>query len=91
MKDVDVKKIVGEVAARHGVLIDDNDPLMVALTANGLVLEALARELLAESRSVVEKLESASVTLPEEAKSALCHAAMRPCTPRAPPPRASPR
>ncbi len=77
MKDVDVKKIVGEVAARHGVLIDENDPLMVALTANGLVLEALARELLAESRAVVEKLESASVALPEEARAALAQAAER--------------
>ena len=70
-----LKKIVGEVAARHGVLIDDNDPLMVALTANGLVLEALARELLAESRAVVEKLESASVALPEETRAALAQAA----------------
>ena len=75
MKDVDVKKIVGEVAARHGVLIDENDPLMVALTANGLVLEALARELLTESRAVVEKLESASVALPEETRAALAQAA----------------
>ena len=77
MKDVDVKKIVGEVAARHGVLIEENDPLMVALTANGLVLEALARELMAESRAVVEKLESASVGLPEEARAALAEAAER--------------
>jgi hypothetical protein len=77
VKDVDVKKIVGEVAARHGVLIDENDPLMVALTANGLVLEALARELMAESRAVIEKLESASVGLPEEARAALAQAAER--------------
>ena len=77
MKDVDVKKIVGEVAARHGVLIDENDPLMVALTANGLVLEALARELMAESRAVVEKLESTTVGLPEEARAALTQAAER--------------
>lgn len=52
MKDVDVKKIIGEVAARHGVLIEENDPLMVALIANGLVLEVPAWELMALSRAL---------------------------------------
>ena len=75
MKDFDVKKIVGEVAARHGVLIDTNDPLMVALTANGLVLEVLAKELLIEVQTVALKLESVSVALPIEARVALAQAA----------------
>src|SRR5262245_4884081 len=48
---------------------------MVALTANGLVLEALAKELLAELQRVSSRLESIGVSLPEEAQSALKGAA----------------
>jgi len=72
---IDVKRIVGEVAARHGVLIEENDPLMVALTANGVVLEALARELLAELQGASARLENLTVNLPEEAGAALKEAA----------------
>ena len=39
------------------------------------MLEALARELMPESRAVVEKLESASFALPEETRAALAQAA----------------
>lgn len=75
MRQIDVKQVVGEVAAKHGVLVEENDPLMVALTANGLVLEALAKELLAELQRVSSRLESVGVSLPEEAQSALKGAA----------------
>ena len=75
MNALDVKKIVGEIAARHGVLIDENDPLMVALTANGIVLDALAQQLLAEVRAVAERLGSASASLPAETRAALAQAA----------------
>lgn len=75
VNEVDVKRIIGEVAARHGMLLGDDDPLMVALTANGLVLEVLARELMAESAAIAERLEAARVTLPEETRVALIQAA----------------
>lgn len=75
MKQVDVKKLVAEVAAKHRVLIEENDPLMVALTANGLVLEALAKELLVELQSASARLQSVSVHLPDEARVALKNAA----------------
>jgi len=39
VKQIDVKRVVGEVAAKHGVLVEENGPLMVALTANGVVLD----------------------------------------------------
>ena len=71
MRQIDVKQVIGEVAAKHGVLVEENDPLMVALTANGLVLEALAKELLAELQRVSSRLECVGVNLPEEARSAL--------------------
>lgn len=75
MRQIDVKQVIGAVAAKHGVLVEENDPLMVALTANGLVLEALAKELLAELQRVSSRLESIGVNLPEEARSALKGAA----------------
>lgn len=75
MKDIDVKRIVGEVAAKHRVLVEEDDPLMVALTANGAFLEALAAELLEELRSVSVRLENVSLTLPAETTSALKEAA----------------
>lgn len=75
MKEIDVKRIVGEVAARHGVLVEENDPLMVALSANGVILEALARELLDELRAVSARLEDVTMELPDEMSAALKQAA----------------
>jgi hypothetical protein len=75
VRQIDVKKIVGDVAAKHGVLVEENDPLMVALSANGVLLEALAHELLDELRSVSAHLVNASVNLPGEASVALKEAA----------------
>lgn len=71
MRQIDVQKIVGEVAAKHGVLIEEDDPLMVALSANGVLLDALAQEMLDELRSVCDRLENVSVNLPSEASAAL--------------------
>ena len=75
MRQIDVKKIVGEVAAKHGVLVEEDDPLMVALSANGVLLDALAQEMLDELRSVSAHLENVSVNLPGEASAALKEAA----------------
>ena len=75
MREIDVKRIVGEVAARHGVLVEENDPLMVALSANGVLLEALARELLDELRTVSARVENVTMELPDEMSAALKQAA----------------
>ena len=75
MKEIDVKRIVGEVAARHGVLVEENDPLMVALSANGVLLEALAQELLDDLRTVAARLEDVTLELPDETSAALKQAA----------------
>jgi hypothetical protein len=75
VRPIDVKKIVGDVAAKHGVLVGENDPLMVALSANGVLLEALAQELLSEVRSVSADLHDVSINLPDEASAALEQAA----------------
>jgi len=75
VRQIDVKKIVGEVAARHGVLVEEGDPLMVALSANAVLLDALAQEMLDELRSVSAHLENVSVNLPGDASAALKEAA----------------
>jgi hypothetical protein len=80
VRQIDIKRVIGEVAAKHGVLVEDNDPLMVALTANGVVLQALARELLAELQSVSTRLETVSLSLPDEASAALKEAAEQAAT-----------
>ena len=75
MRQIDIKKIVGEVAAKHAVLVDQDDPLMVALTANGVLLDALAQEMLDELRTVSAHLENMSVNLPGKTSAALKEAA----------------
>jgi hypothetical protein len=75
VRQIDVKKIVGDVAAKYGVLVEENDPLMVALSANGVLLEALAQELLNEVRSVSADLHDVTIHLPGEASAALKEAA----------------
>lgn len=75
MKQINVKKIIGEIAGRHGVLIEENDPLMVALTANGAVLDALANELLSELHRASARLEGVSLNLPADIGAILIEAA----------------
>ena len=72
---VDVKRIIGDVAARHGVRLDDDDPLVVALTANAVALEDVAQVLLAEVRRVTDELQKVAVELPDEASAVLREAA----------------
>jgi hypothetical protein len=68
--NLDVRAIIGEVAARHGVRMDSDDPLVLALVANGVVLEFLAEELMSGVRQVTARL-------PGETEAALTAAATR--------------
>jgi hypothetical protein len=36
---VDIKRLIGEVAARHGVVLKESDPIFLTVTLNQLVLE----------------------------------------------------
>ncbi|GEJ56623.1 hypothetical protein [Anaeromyxobacter diazotrophicus] len=42
---MDAKLLIAEVAKRHGILLDANDPVLVTVTLNELVLEEYLRRL----------------------------------------------
>ena len=44
MGSVDTKRLSGEVAARHGLLIRDDDPAMALVTMSEIVLEQVLKE-----------------------------------------------
>jgi hypothetical protein len=44
----DVRRVIAEVAQRQGVLLEEGDPLFVALEAQAVVLQEVAARLLSE-------------------------------------------
>jgi hypothetical protein len=75
--DIDVRGIIGEVAARHGVRLDSDDPLLVALTANGIVLEHLAQRMIADIRLSTSLLQKAALESPAAANALLMDVAIQ--------------
>ncbi len=59
MAEVDVKRIVGEMASRHGIRLDVNDPAITMVLLNRLVLEHSADELVAGVRASMNDFEEA--------------------------------
>ena len=62
---LDVKRLIGEVAARNGIRVESWDPAFALVTLNELVLEEIARRLteevhsgIAEFTEVVQKTEA---------------------------------
>ena len=49
--EVDVKRIVGEMASKHGIRLDVNDPASSMVLLNRLVLEHSADDLVADIRA----------------------------------------
>lgn len=45
---IDIKDVIAKVARNRGVLLEEGDPLFVALEAHAIVLQALADQLLGE-------------------------------------------
>src|ERR1051325_9458957 len=45
MPQLDIKQVVGELASRHGIRVDPNDPAIAIVLLNRLVLEHSAEEL----------------------------------------------
>ena len=54
---VDAKKLSGEVAARHGLLIREDDPAMALVTMSEIVLEQVLREAEVRLRSLLSEAE----------------------------------
>jgi hypothetical protein len=46
MSAIDFKKLIGEAASRHGILLREDDPALVIVTLNQLILQAAANELI---------------------------------------------
>ena len=44
----DVRRVIAEVARRHGILLEEGDPLFVALEAHAIVLQELADRLIGQ-------------------------------------------
>ena len=59
MAEVDVKRIVGELASRHGIRLDVNDPAISIVLVNRLVLEHSTDELVAVIRASMHDFEEA--------------------------------
>ena len=57
MAEVDVKRIVGELASRHGIRLDVNDPAISIVLVNRLVLEDSTDELVARNRASMDDFE----------------------------------
>jgi len=60
---VEVKQIIAEVAARHGVRIDEDDPAFCIVTLNQLMLEESARAVVADIRKATREFEEAGERL----------------------------
>lgn len=59
MAEVDVKRIVGEMALKHGIRLDTNDPAISLVLLNRLVLEHSADDLVAGVRASMHDFEEA--------------------------------
>ena len=56
---LDVKRLIGEVAARNGIRVESWDPAFALVTLNELVLEEIARRLTQEVHSGISEFTDA--------------------------------
>ena len=78
MEQLDVKRITAEVATRHGIMLKDDDPALILVTINQLILEESFDRLQNRARGLVAELDAcftamqdrASTHLTEEMRSA---------------------
>ena len=54
----DVRRVIAEVARKQGVLLEEGDPLFVALEAHAIVLQEVAARLLVEIEEASEHLKT---------------------------------
>jgi len=67
MGSVDAKKLTGEVAARHGLLIREDDPAMALVTMSEIVLEHVLEKAEVRLRGVLAEAETGQRRLQQEA------------------------
>ncbi len=56
---LDVRRMIGDLAQKHGVLLEEGDPLFVALEAHALVLQDLAERLMGEVEYTTSRFKTA--------------------------------
>ena len=71
MEQLDVKRITAEVAARHGVLLKEDDPALVLVTISEVVLEACFEKLERRSRQLVAEFDVSFKDMHQQASSHL--------------------
>lgn len=69
MNSIDAKKLTSEVAARHGVVIREDDPAMALVTMSEIVLEEALRKAEVRLAAVLEEAENRQKRLQQEAVS----------------------
>lgn len=67
MGTVDAKKLKGEVAARHGLLIREDDPAMALVTMSEIVLEQFLEKAEVRLRGLLSEAESGQKRSQQEA------------------------
>ena len=56
---IDVERLLAEALTRHGIRLDPNDPAVVLVTLNRLVVEDVAKSVAADMRKVTREFEEA--------------------------------
>ena len=68
---MDLNRVIGEVAARHGVRLDPDDPALVLVTVTELMLQQAQEEFLASARRATAEFVEAAGRAQEQAGAAL--------------------
>jgi hypothetical protein len=67
----DVKALIGEVVARHGITFRPDDPVFALVTVNELVLEQTMTELIGRTQQLTNEFDQAAARLQARAGSVL--------------------
>jgi hypothetical protein len=59
-RPLDLERVIGEVAARHKILLKPDDPAFALATINRLVLEDVVTDLLEKVRVIISEFEQAA-------------------------------
>jgi hypothetical protein len=68
MDPSDIQRLIGEAARRHGVLLEPNDPLFVAVTLNEMALAGLIGRVEAALQAAQDQVSAGAVQQREAAK-----------------------
>ena len=79
---MDLNRVIGEVAARHGVRLDPDDPALVLVTVAEMMLQEAQEEFLASARRATAEFVEAAGRAQEQAGAVLAERVRRADGPR---------